>query len=174
MRRRFHWTSALVMLALAIVMAAATGCATSKSGQVVDAQTGAPVAGANVVGVWTRGAGIPGLEHTKLVGVRETETDAQGRFHLPAPASYLVGEDSEAITIYRYGYVAWSNLFVFPTWVRRPSQRVPSTIALERFPEGETHSSHMQFVRSARRSSLYGREQIPKFIGAQRREELMP
>jgi hypothetical protein len=161
------------MLALAIVVAAASGCATSKSGQVVDAQTGGPVAGANVVGVWIRGAGMPGLQHTELVGVRETETDAQGRFHLPAPASFLFGEDSEAVTVYKYGYVAWSNLFVFPTWVRRPSQRVPSTILLERFPVGQIHSRHMDFIGSARMSTLYGREQIPKFIDAQRREEWM-
>jgi hypothetical protein len=169
-----HRLSALIALALVSLAAASGGCATAKSAQVVDAETGAPVAGANVVGVWTRRAGIPGLQHAELVAVRESETDAQGRFHLPAPASYLVGEDNEAITVYKYGYVAWSNLFVFPTWARRSSQRVPSTIALERFPPGQPRSAHMTFVRSVRRSSLYGREQIPQFIRAQREEELMP
>jgi hypothetical protein len=158
-------------LALAIVAAASSACATSKSAQVVDAETGAPVAGAVVVGVWTRGAGIPGFGYQELVGVRETETDAQGRFHLRAPASYLAGEDNEAITVYKYGYVAWSNLFVFPTSARRPSDRVPSTIGLLPFPPMENRDRHLMFISNATRAGRYGRDQVPKFSSAIRHEE---
>jgi len=82
---------------------------------VLDAETRQPINGAVVLGVWTRVVGF-GLCHPKLVGVRETETGPDRRFTLPRLlSSGLDGEGGgEAITIYKFGYVAWSNLFVFP------------------------------------------------------------
>lgn len=130
---------------LMLLVLAGTGCAGTLKGQVVDAQTGNPIAGAVVLGVWMKYVGLPGLEHSQLVGVKETETDAEGRFVLET----LRGEES--ITVYKFGYVAWNNLFIFPTSARRQNTSVPSKISLEKFPPGESHKRHMDFVAGATR-----------------------
>ena len=147
---------------------AGTGCAATLKGQVVDAQTGKPIAGAVILGIWTKYVGPPGLESGRLVGVKETEADAEGRFVLET----LAGEES--VTVYKFGYVAWNNLFTFPTSARRADTSVPARILLERFPPGQSHQRHMDFVDDARRSATgYGRSSIPKFWDSTRREREM-
>lgn len=162
--RAFGMTICLVF-ALAI-----TGCATTLRGQVVDAQTGQPISGAVILGVWTKGGGVPGLSHTDLVGVREAETDGEGRFELEGVSGWLL--DEKKITVYKFGYVAWSNEILFPSFKNRPERQLPPEIRLERFPAGASHREHMTFINSATSSSLSARSWI-KFQEAIRREELM-
>ncbi len=164
----------LPVLALSVLLcliSATPGCAGSIQGQVLDARTGQPVAGAVVLGVWTKQAGLPGLSHTELVGVKEVEVDAQGHFTLERPgASY--GEES--VTVYKFGYVAWNNLFSFPTSQRRKDTGVPPQILLEPFPPGESHQKHMDFVSDATRSSLSYKAVKPLFDNALKGERRMP
>jgi len=158
--------------ALLLLVLTGAGCAGTLKGQVLDAQTGQPIEGVVVLGVWTKYAGLPGLQHGELVGVKETETDAEGQFLLET--AWSLGTE-EAVTVYKFGYVAWSNLFIFPTSARRQDTRVPSTVLLERFPPGEGHQRHMMFINNARRASgMYGRDRIPKFWDALQRELDMP
>jgi hypothetical protein len=145
-------------------------------GRVVDAETQQPIAGAVVVGVWTTITGfIPGLQSQTLAGVREAETDANGRFALKGYRSS--GPDrtgnGQAITVYKPGYVAWSNLYTFPTSRMREDQRVPPEIRLERFPAGESHRRHLDFIDGARQSVLYRGNVIPRFYEAIRPEREM-
>ena len=120
------------------------GCAMPIRGRVVDASTGQPLAGVAVLGIWLRIPELPGLQHKhELVGIAETQTDANGRFALPRPHGTV---NEEGITAYRFGYVAWSNLLTFPTFARRPSQRLPSTLALQPFPPDQTHRDHASFI----------------------------
>ncbi len=167
MRRR-----ALLLVLLAVIGA---GCSTTIQAQVLDAATRQPIEGASVLGVWTRVAG-PLLYHHELVGVRETETDAEGRFALERlRSSGLNGEGGgQAITVYKFGYVAWSNLYLFPALQLRKDQRVPGEILLERFPSGESHQRHMIFVDSARAAGMYGHEMMPKFSNAILQEMRLP
>ncbi len=122
--------------------------------QILDAQTGQPIPGAIVLGVWTtKGEGIFGAHApTKLVGVKEAETDAQGRFTLERPG--MVAEEDEKITVYKFGYVAWSNLYLFPSFKRRSETEVPAQIRLDVFPQEENHQNHMGFIRMATSSAL--------------------
>ena len=142
MRRR--WTTLLVLSLLA------SGCSTTLRSQVIDATTRQPVAGAVVVGVWTRCEGPLFCRH-KLVGVRETETDDAGWFNLERlPSSGLDGEGGgQALTIYKPGYTAWSNLYTFPGPRLREDQRVPSRIPLEPFPVGQSREQHRHFIDGA-------------------------
>lgn len=147
------------------------GCATTLRGQVLDAQTGQPIAGAVILGVWTKGGGLPGLSHTNLVGVREAETDAAGRFTLDGVSGLLL--DEQSITVYKFGFVAWNNQWIFPGFKPRPDPRVPAEIRLEPFPSGGKHLDHIMFIESVRSSSLYGINDDPKFDGAFSRERRM-
>jgi hypothetical protein len=147
------------------------GCAGAIQGQVLEAQTGQPIPGAVVLGVWTRIAGIPGMHHTELVGVREVETDAEGRFTLERPSSRYNREDGESVTVYKFGYLAWNNLFTFPPIGsgRREDATVPAQIRLEVFPEGGDRRRHIGFLSSATRGGDNSRD-TPKFFRAVQRE----
>lgn len=158
----------MAFAALVLVVLIGTSSFGTIHGRVVDAQTGQPIAGAVVLGVWHRIAGLPGLYHHDLVDVREVETDAEGRFALERPGS--LGVDEEAVTVYKFGYVAWSNLYIFPTSESRPNSRVPGEIRLERFPKGQSHQRHISFIDGARRSGTYGLEKVPRFWNALQRE----
>jgi len=165
--RAFGVTTFLVS-ALAIA-----GCATTLRGQIVDAQTGQPISGAVILGVWTKGGGLPGLAHTDLVGVREAETDRDGRFELEGVSGWLL--DEKKITVYKFGYVAWSNQFIFPTFNRREETGVPPQVRLEIFPPGGNHREHMGFIGMATSSSLSaGDFSYVKMRNALDRENKMP
>ena len=157
MKQHRTGTRLLFCAGLLSLLLGGTACA-ARSGpiasQVLDAQTGQPIPGAIVLGVWTtKGEGIFGAHApTKLVGVQEAETDAQGRFTLARPGTFAEGD--EKITVYKFGFVAWSNQFLFPSFARRTDTTVPSQIRLDPFPSGGSHPEHMGFVRMATSSSL--------------------
>ncbi len=171
-RSRWRWLGLALAGLVALVLVGANSPRTIR-GQVLDAQTRQPIAGAVVLGVWTRVAGLPGLHHSELVGVREVETDAEGRFALERPLSLPL--DEESVTIYKFGYVAWNNLYIFPNSEVRTDQRVPPEILLERFPAGQSHRKHLSFISGATRTAMgYGHESTPKFQNATDAEGKMP
>ncbi len=134
---------------LFVVVGAGCSAATIRA-RVLDAQTREPLAQAVVLGVWTTVSG-GWLYHHELVGVRETETDGDGRFELERlPSSGLKDEgDGQAITVYKAGYIAWSNIYLFHPSKLRENQAVPADILLERFPPGASHERHLDFIYSA-------------------------
>jgi len=141
--------------------------------QVVDAQTGQPVAGAAVVGAWTKKEGwIVGVPVGGFLGVRETETDAQGRFTLRRPWALWMEEDS--VTVYKYGYLAWNSAFLLPTLKRRNPPGVPPRVELDRFPAGLSHKKHLDSIDIVRFSDLYSRTSAPRFEAALRTERELP
>jgi len=158
---------ALGLGSLLLLVLPSAGCAGTLRGQVLDAQTGQPIAGAVILGVWTKVAGLPGLTHTELVGVKESETDAQGHFEIERLGGLFV---EESVTVYKFGYVSWNNLHVFPEWERRKATQVPAQILLESFPPGESHQDHLSFISNATRAGMFGHESDPMFQKALERE----
>src|SRR5882724_8924242 len=78
-----HWLMALgLVLALgACAMGSPFYTAEPFSAQVVDDETGQPIAGANVVANWELvSGGLDGQRHMGQLEVKETVTDASGRF----------------------------------------------------------------------------------------------
>ena len=158
------------LVAALFLVPPSTGYTGTLSGQVLDAETGRPIAGAVVLGVWVYADGAPSFPHSELVGVRETETDAEGRFAMESFAGITT---EERITAYKCGYIAWSNLFSFPP-LRRRAHIAPTTqIRLELFPAGESHREHALFIDLARSAGLYGNESYPKLKIAIDREKTM-
>jgi hypothetical protein len=167
-----RWSRQLAILAAAVCCGTVgTGCAQMGGpiqSQVLDAQTGQPISGAAVLGVWTTRVGFPGLDHTELVGNREAETDAQGRFTLERPTANATGE--EEITVYKYGYVAWSNVYIFQVPPGRPDHTTPSEIRLEPFPPGASHKEHIYFINKASSLTISRRGDRHRFDEAIERE----
>ena len=133
------------LVALALLALGVSGCATTIRARVLDAETRQPIAGAVVRGVWTKLVGVPGLTSHELTGSQETETDADGRFTLDRRPS---SDDGESVLVYKFGYVAWSNLSTFPSRLRRKSHDIPEDILLERFPPSQSHTEHIRFIGS--------------------------
>jgi len=141
------------------------GCASAPlplRGQVLDAQTGRPVSGAVVLGVWTKLEWNASQASGTLVDVKETEVDDAGRFTLARPDARYAREN---IVVHKPGYVAWSNYAVFPTYQQRDGT-VPPQILLEPFPAGERrlHDRHAEWLDSYARRGLYPKARVPRFI----------
>jgi hypothetical protein len=79
-------------------------------GKVVDADTGVPIAGANVMGVWELEFIIPPAPHasTTYADVRETITDGEGKFFLPPARTLFLWPYSwiylKELRVYHSGY----------------------------------------------------------------------
>jgi len=107
----------VAVLALSFALAA---CATGSplytaepfSAQVVDAETGQPVAGALVVANWKLvSGGLDGPRHLGQLEVKETVTDDQGRFSFagftrPNPSLGELRESDPHVLIFKGGYEA--------------------------------------------------------------------
>jgi hypothetical protein len=157
---RIYWRP-IGLTGLGLLLLLGTACAGvgSIQGQVLDAQTKQPIPGAIVLGVWTRQEGMV-FHITKLVDVKEAEVDAQGRLTLDRPLGFAT---DESVTVYRFGYIAWNNELIFPSFENRKSKSIPDLIVLEPFPVGETHQKHRLFIDSVTHNSMYTYEQNPKF-----------
>ncbi len=115
--------------------------------QVVDARTGQPIAWAVVLGVWQKvSGGIPGMPNYKVAKLQEAETDAEGRFELQPPPRPFA---KESVTVYKFGYVAWNNMFTFPSSPLKKDTRVPPELFLIPFPPGESRQRHVSFIRDS-------------------------
>ncbi len=139
--------------------------------QVVDMRTGQPIAGAIVVGVWLKSAGgVPGMPQYAFTGLQEVETDARGWFELSRPQER--GIRDERVTVYKFGYVAWNNVYLltFPHYENRKDTSVPARIELEPFPPGESRRRHADFIREAI-LIMYSPDVIPKLWKAFEAEE---
>ena len=162
-----------VVTLLALVTGLATGCMVTGQirGQVLDAQTRQPLPGAIALAVWTTAEGVPGLTYTKLLGVQEAEVDVQGRFTLERPAGGVYGAH-ESVTVYKFGYTAWNNREIFPTYQRREDTQVPAEIRLDTFPLGANHIRHVDFLSHVT-GGVGLSSRAPMFWKAARPEELM-
>lgn len=104
-----------VYLIACIATAVLSGCGATSipspafEEQVFDAETGAPLEGANVVAIWElREQNIHGTTFKQIADIRETVTDKDGRFSIPAvtiknPERYVLSHNP-LILIFKPGY----------------------------------------------------------------------
>ena len=117
-------------------------------GTVVDAETGKPIEGAVVLAEWTITKGI-GLTATESYMIVETVTDRNGKFKINA---YVLNPfvNKPRLTLYKAGYTAWNNRFIFPGYIPRKETRWQSnnTYAIEKFKEEYSHTEHVSFIHT--------------------------
>jgi len=148
-----------------------SGCSGSIGGTVVDADTGQPVEGAVVLAEWTRTSGKwIGLRATDSYKVVETITDKAGKFSVRGVLNPLV--DPPHLTIYKKGYVAWNNEFIFPDYKKRRDFILQNgyIIKMEKFNEEYSYDKHEDFIMTCIHSSL-NIESKKKFLDASKWEE---
>jgi len=123
-----------------------TGCEGPITGIVVDAETGKPIEGAVILVEWTIVKGLPGLTHTESYKVVEVVTDKDGKASITGVANPLV--DPPRVTVYKKGFVAWNNEFIFPDWKKRTDFKWLNNYVfkLEKFRPDYSYDKHQDFV----------------------------
>jgi len=91
------------------------------------------------------GPGPPGLAGYVTVEVAEDLTDVKGLFNVP---KYSILLNHYYLTIYKKGYVCWSNKKIFPTYEERKGFRLKDgmVIELEPFKEEYSREKHAYFT----------------------------
>jgi hypothetical protein len=137
-------------------------------GQVVDAETKAPLVGAVVVALWWRNRVYPFHSIAEHYAVRETVTDTEGKFLLDAKA---VEEGAPRRTyhpeflIFQPGYGSYPRKHVSPTGFTGGIFEGPGTIVeLPRLPVREERRKHL-FLFDPHSYSDTPFKDTPVFVG---------
>lgn len=126
-----------------------TGCEGTITGIVVDAENGQPIEGAVILVEWTKVKGIPGMTHTESYKVVEAVTNKEGKASIEGVAAYFVS--MPRVTVYKKGYVAWNNEYVFPDWKKRTDFKWENNYVfkLEKFKPEYSYDKHIAFIRAS-------------------------
>lgn len=148
-----RFTSTLLVLSIFL-----TSCYGEMSGTVIDAETGKHIEGAVILVEWTYTSGKwIGLRTTSSYKVVEVITDKEGKFKVSGVLNPLI--DSPRVTIYKKGYVAWNNEYIFPDYKRREDFKLTNgiSIKLKLFDEQKyTYNDHIMFIHGSINYGLPG------------------
>jgi hypothetical protein len=136
----------LTLICILLILSTSVWGRSIITGQVVDAETGKPIAKAAVhIEWWKSGSGPPGLAGYERVEVAEDLTDAQGRFKVP---KYSTLFKDYRMAVYKKGYLCWSSEKVFPTYEERKdfSLKDGMMIKMEHFKEEYSREKHAIFT----------------------------
>lgn len=160
------------LLILAVITLSATGgCGMPHllygkrvAGQVVDAETGEPIAGAHVALLWRSEiipSGFTGHNSRDICfHAAAAVTDAQGHFDIPGWwkwKTYNVDNVDPFVLVYTRNYVPLQS-FVQPASDRRPVEHLAERYTLERFSGDADRRLDMLFWGLANRGCDYGGE----------------
>ncbi len=132
-----------------------TGCYLPISGRVIDAETNQPLEGAVVMVEWTKKHGVidPSTESYKVV---ETVSDKEGKVRIGGCYSPFV--QAPHVTVYKKGYVAWNNGYIFPSWDKREDfswfKFGENVFKLEHFRPEYSYEKHVSFIRLSINESI--------------------
>ncbi len=146
-------------------------------GQVVDVETGQPIAGAAVLVIWWKGILNPVQGAEKFYDAREAVSDAEGRFEVPRrrPPFFRLGIQPPRFTVFAPGYEHVGTVvtppegerFVAPTVVqmRRLKTREERRNANWHLPPGGVPHEKMPNLLRALNRELSGKETEPYSLG---------
>ncbi len=125
-----------------------SACSSRISGTVIDAETGKPIEGAVIHADWAMRKGVPGLQYSQDYAVAESVSDNEGKFKVSGVINPFVSPPT--VVIYKKGYVAWRNDYIFPDYQHREGSEWKGgrVIKLERF-KNYSHSKHEAFITMA-------------------------
>lgn len=120
-------------------------------GRVVDEETGQPIEGAVVLGVWTHSIRF-GLEGFRGYKTEDAVTSKNGRFFIwgvwnPLINRWLPFVDSADLVVYKRGFVAWNNI---ATWHAGPRTdfewKNGLVLKMAKWKEGYSFREHEAFI----------------------------
>jgi len=134
-----------LVLMLLILFLLCAGCTRAITGKIVDAETGQPIEGAILLVEWTKVHGF-GDTYTTSEKVVVLYSDKDGIVHIPD--YYDPFADKPDITIYKPGYVAWNNQWIFPETRKRTDFKWKNNYVfrLDKFKDGYSYVKHESFV----------------------------
>lgn len=142
-----------------------SGCYAGMTGRVIDAETQQPLEGAIVLVEWTKTGGYP-FSATTSVHAVEVVSDNDGKVELPGISDLFVNPPH--VTVYKQGYVAWNDQFIFPPgYTERTDFKWENNyiFKMEKFKPGYSYDSHTSFLSSAiRTGSIEQKSNIMKAI----------
>ncbi len=145
-----------------------SSCYPSIKGTVVDSETGNPIEGAVVLVQWTKTKGLPGMPYHEVYKIIEAETDKAGKFNISSTLNPFV--DAPEIVIYKEGYVAWRNDYIFPDYRKRENFKWQNNYVykMERFKENYSKEEHHSFMSHGIIGDSL--EKTPKYFGSESKE----
>ena len=96
---------------LLILVASTSGCATSTTFRVLDAETKKPIEGAVALAEWITVRGLA-LTYTETVKIVEAVTDRNGIFTIPAVVGTKAMQTPH-LKVYKPGYVGWDSRSIY-------------------------------------------------------------
>jgi len=135
-------------------------CYAEITGIVVDAETGEPIEGAVVLVEWTVEKGFPGLRYHESYKVIEVVSDKDGKVRIE-DGVFNPTVEPPYVTVYKKGYVAWNNKFIFPDYRKRKNFEWKDgyIFKLEKFKDEYTHNAHSSFISMAIGSDQSGQKE---------------
>lgn len=160
----------LLIVPVIIMLVLTSGCYGKITGTVVDAETGQPIEGAVVLAEWTKTHGI-GDHNTESFKVIEKLTDKEGKVTIEGVSNIFI--DSPGVTVYKKGYVAWNNEYIFPDYKKRTDFKWKDgyVFKLDRFRPEYSYVEHDSFVSRSTHNYM-GTQKKALFIKAYREGEL--
>lgn len=130
-----------------------SGCYAEMTGTVVDAESGEPIEGSVVLIEWTKTKGL-GLTYTTSYKIVEAITNKEGKYSASGVINPLINPPN--VTVYKKGYVAWNDEFIFPDYRPREGFKNKNrmSIKLQRFKKHYSYDEHISFIRTCIKSSL--------------------
>ncbi len=115
----------------------------------MDAETNQPIEGAVMLVEWTITKGPLGLAYTESYKIVEIVSDQQGLVIIEEGV-LNPWVNPPRVTVYKRGYVAWNNEFIFPDYRERKDFRWIDGVAfrLEGFRKEYCRADHVFFVHT--------------------------
>jgi len=137
-----------------------TTCEGAMSAIVVDAESGQPIEGAVILVEWTKAKGLPGMSYTESYKVVEVVTDKEGKASVNGVLNPFVS--APRVTVYKKGYVAWNNEFIFPNYAKRTDFKWSNNYVfkLEKFKPEYSYVKHTGFINSAILVGAFEKKQL--------------
>jgi hypothetical protein len=126
-----------------------SSCYAGITGKVIDAETQKPIEGAVVLVEWTKTKGMPGMTHTESAKVIEVISDKDGNVEISGNYNPFVNPPH--VTVYKKGYVAWNNEYIFPDYKKRTDFKWASgyIIKMAKFNDEYSYIMHQSFIDAA-------------------------
>jgi hypothetical protein len=161
-------TARTIFITVIFITVICSGCYAGITGKVVDAETQQPIEGAVVLVEWTKTKGVPGMTHTESAKVIEAVTDKDGKVAISGYFDPMA--NSPSVTVYKKGYVAWNNEYIFPDYKKRTDFKWKNgyVFKLERYQDIYSKEDHHSFMtRGIMNKSL---EKTPNFFKVESEE----